>query len=186
MKFSTYTGKIIDLKYFDAAMVTVEDIAHHLTKECRFGGAMELHQHYSVAQHSIEILMYMYENGERDVATLQYTLLHDASETYLKDLPPYVKELCPDYVRLEKRVQKVIIEKYIGVYCPFLMKRIKDIDKRIVIDEARAFNTRALVLFTEENGCQEKALGIDVKERPLEIIKEIYLNWGRVLNIHDE
>jgi hypothetical protein len=186
MQFSTYTGKIIDLANFIPEMVCLEDVAHHLTKICRFGGALDLNSHYSVAQHSIEILMYMYENGERDTKLLSVALLHDASEAYLGDVISPVKELIPQYKTLEKRILKVILEKYVGFYCPFMLKKIKDIDKRIVIDEAKTFHPKSVPLFTERNGCKENALGIIIKHRFSDTIKDIYLNWAKILNLHDD
>lgn len=184
MKFSTYTGRIIDLECFNASMVCIHDVAHHLTKICRFGGSLELNVHYSVAQHSLAIMSYMLQNGA-DVELAKYALFHDASEAYLGDVISPVKELVPQYKALEKRVLKVIFEKYIGYYDPFMLKRVKDVDKRIVIDEAKTFHTFSVPLFTERNGCSNIPLNIFLEHLPMENVKRMYIHWCSKLGVGD-
>jgi hypothetical protein len=74
----------------DRGVIRIEDIAHSLANECRFGGHCS--PNYNVAQHSVIISM-LVPNAFKLRA-----LLHDAGEAYLKDLPrpvKYLPELAP-------------------------------------------------------------------------------------------
>jgi uncharacterized protein len=105
----TYTGKKFypyDPKPED---VCLEDIAHSLSKQCRFNGHCEIL--YTVAQHSINCAKLLKELGY-DVKYQLYALLHDASEAYLSDLPRPVKEYMPEYYEVEQKVQDVIWEHF--------------------------------------------------------------------------
>ena len=116
----TFTGKRfypLDIRPRD---IDIVDIAHALSLQCRFAG--HVRWHYSVGQHSVLV---SHEMARMD-SSPSYTkylehwemmgLLHDASEAYLVDIPRPIK-LITDfsvYRDIEKRVQRVIYEKYIG------------------------------------------------------------------------
>jgi hypothetical protein len=80
---TTYTGR----KYFpldpDHSQYCIEDIAHALSLNCRFGG--HIPKLYTVAQHSSEVAMQVAPALRLDA------LLHDAAEAYLLDLPRGLK-----------------------------------------------------------------------------------------------
>src|ERR1017187_9954504 len=88
------------------ALIRIEDIAHSLAHQCRFGGhAARL---YSVAQHSIRV------SEACATEDALWGLLHDASEAYLVDVPAPLKQL-PEfaaYRRAELRLQSVIVERF--------------------------------------------------------------------------
>ena len=104
MQIVTYTGKFIDVCNMQVSDVDIEDIAHSLSMQCRFGG--HTRKHYSVAQHCCRV---------SDVLPDRLKLaglLHDASEAYVVDLPTPIKRMMPFYVRLEKVVHRVIADAY--------------------------------------------------------------------------
>lgn len=75
--------------------IFIEDIAHALSMQCRYGGHCDLH--YSVAEHSI-LISHMVPPEDALAA-----LLHDATEAYVVDLPRPVKALLPEYRVLEAK-----------------------------------------------------------------------------------
>ena len=77
------------------------DVAHHLSRQVRFGGALE---DYTVAQHCVAVTVCVAQNwkggpGIRDAMKL--ALLHDAAEAYVRDLPTPVKRNLPGYRAIE-------------------------------------------------------------------------------------
>lgn len=103
-------------------MFLLDDIAHALSRQCRFGG--HLKEFYSVAQHS-----YMCSFGVPSEFALQ-GLLHDASEAYMCDIPSPIKANFPEYKIIENNVMKVISEKF-GIEYPF-HKSIKNRDRELL------------------------------------------------------
>jgi len=96
--------------------ICIEDIAHALSIEPRFGG--HLPQPYSVAQHSVlaSSIVETFLGGNR--SDQKWALLHDASEAYLKDLPLPVKKCVGSaYADLESRVS-FAIEKHFHLTGP--------------------------------------------------------------------
>jgi 5'-deoxynucleotidase YfbR-like HD superfamily hydrolase len=79
----TYKGNQFDYENIEANDVDIEDIAHALSNNCRFNGHCK--KHYSVAEHSIHVSEHV-----RPEWALQ-GLLHDASETYMPDIPKPLK-----------------------------------------------------------------------------------------------
>lgn len=90
--------------------VFIEDIAHHLTNQCRWAGAVK--SFYSVGLHSMHVSMMCHK--EHALAGL----LHDASEAYLCDMPKPAKLGMPEYQGIEDRLQEVI-SAALGIQYPF-------------------------------------------------------------------
>ncbi len=87
------SGAFIDLTDPDYSRVEIRDIAAGLARECRFAG--QIHGYYPVALHCVIGSMI----APPDV---QYAfLMHDGVEAILKDIPKPLKNLLPDYSRIE-------------------------------------------------------------------------------------
>lgn len=106
----TFTGLIypLDPREYE---INIEDIAHHLSMQCRFAGACKFH--YSVAQHAI----YVSQQVPKEWAL--WGLLHDASEAYLGDLvrPLKLTAFGAGYQVHERRLQIAICKKF-GLLLP--------------------------------------------------------------------
>jgi uncharacterized protein len=85
-------------------MISIGDIAHALSMQPRFGGHLPMF--YSVAQHCV--LACEYVSTDQKLATL----LHDASEAYLIDVPRPVKERLTNYKDIENTLMAVIAGKF--------------------------------------------------------------------------
>jgi hypothetical protein len=99
-------------------MIMIDDIAHALSQQCRFGG--HLPEYYSVAQHSV-IISYIVPDHLKMAA-----LLHDAAEAYVLDIPRPIKVNLPGYKEMEERILKLIFQKFDLDYA--LMQEIKAFD----------------------------------------------------------
>lgn len=89
--------------------IRIEDIAAHLARICRFGGALRDDiDHYSVAQHSVLVSMHVPPGFELE------GLLHDAAEAYIGDIIKPVKMALrnPSFAVLEDRIDAAIRRKF--------------------------------------------------------------------------
>jgi uncharacterized protein len=88
------------------ADIRIEDIAHALAHQCRFGG--HAREFYSVAEHSVRVSRLCLPEDAL------WGLLHDASEAYLVDLPRPLK-LLPEfaaYREAERRLQRAVAVRF--------------------------------------------------------------------------
>lgn len=86
----------------------IEDIAHALAHECRFGG--HVREHYSVAQHCVLVSWHVPPRLRLEA------LLHDAAEAYLKDIPrPFKKDPAMAGYRAVERVFESAIAVRFGL-----------------------------------------------------------------------
>ena len=109
--------------------IVIEDIAHALSMQCRFGG--HIHFFYSVAQHSIELTRRAPDDLKLEA------LMHDSAETYLIDIPRPIKKFLPNYKEFEDKLLKVISEKFKFQY-PF-PEAIHELDDIAVKTEGMQF-----------------------------------------------
>src|SRR4051812_2228297 len=145
--YITASGRRVDAEHLSLQDIRIKDIAHALTKICRYGGALPLNIHYSVAQHSIQMYKYAKLSGVH-LYTLRAILLHDASEAYLGDIVSGLKNLLPDYQKIESRVQNLIMNKYSPN--EYNSSLVKELDTRILLDEAKSFFPHVYQDFKEQ------------------------------------
>jgi uncharacterized protein len=102
----TYTGKKFYPTDPDIKEITLLDIAHPLSMQCRFSGHVK--EFYSVAQHSVLVSFIC------DKKDALWGLMHDASEAYLVDIPRPIKKSGKfnNYLGFEKVMQEAICESY--------------------------------------------------------------------------
>lgn len=148
--YITATGRQIDLATIKENDICLQDIAHHLTKICRFGGALPFDKHYSVAQHSLHLVAWA-KKRKYSKDTLRALLMHDAAEAYLGDVLSPIKTHLNDYKMWEEKIAKLIQNKYRLWYTEEILSVITDLDKRILIDEVEFFLPTYLNDFLDQN-----------------------------------
>ena len=133
----TFSGRMFSPLEPVAEDVEIEDIAHALSNQCRFGGHCRVF--YSVAQHSCVVADVVAALGEGPEAQL-WALLHDASEAYLLDLPHPIKhrtELGEAYRAIEAPLQAAICDRFgLPVESP---AAVKEADRAVLASERLAF-----------------------------------------------
>jgi hypothetical protein len=109
-----------------ASEFTIEDIAHGLGNICRYSG--QCRRFYSVAEHSI-LVSETAEGFEFEA------LLHDAAEAFLGDITRPLKQMLPEYKRIEAEVERAILDRF-GVVWP-LPTEVKQADLRVLAAEQK-------------------------------------------------
>jgi hypothetical protein len=82
---------------------TIEDIAQGLANICRYSG--QCSSFYSVAEHSVLV--------SEVAAGFEFEgLLHDAAEAFMGDITRPLKQILPEYKRIEHEVETAIFERF--------------------------------------------------------------------------
>lgn len=102
------SGTIFDLANPKTSEIKVEDIAHGLAHTCRFAGQCKAF--YSVAEHSVLVSQIVPQAGLA-------ALLHDAAEAFVGDMSRPLKQLLPEYTKIEKNIERVIFQRF-GIEWP--------------------------------------------------------------------
>ncbi len=125
----TYSGARFTPMAPKAGAICIQDIAHSLSMQCRFGGHSK--NFYSVAQHSV-LVSYLCDSKDA-----LHGLLHDASEAYLVDVPRPIKRSgkIKEYVTLEKKLQETINFRF--ALTPAEPESVKMADYKLLVTEAR-------------------------------------------------
>lgn len=129
--YRTHSGRLVDLADVQPGDIDIADIAHHLARVCRFGGATR--RVYSVAQHCVYVARNIVTEDER---IKRAALLHDAAEAYIGDMTSGLKRIVPAYRDVEHQVEGAIIARFnlaVGLDYP----AIKEADLRALLSEAR-------------------------------------------------
>lgn len=103
----TFTGQYVNVFEPDPDTLVIEDIAHALAMQCRFGG--HLPYFYSVAQHSVACSI---ATEAIDPKLALTALMHDSSEAYLLDIPRPIKLKLANYKEIEDNLMKALAFKF--------------------------------------------------------------------------
>lgn len=124
------TIQLISGAYYDfkiPTQLTVHEIAWALSNICRFAGHSK--KFYSVAQHSVIV------SQEVDSSYMLEALFHDAAEAVLGDVAKPLKQLLPDYQKLEHEIE-ITIKK--NLHLPLVLsKQVKIADIKALATERR-------------------------------------------------
>lgn len=141
----TFTGKIVRPFDLQPSDIDILDIAHHLSKQCRFAGAIAGDDTiYSVAEHAVRVSLAVEKESKRVGESPEVTrmlarwgLHHDDEGAYLPDLPSPIKHH-PEmsfYRQAGRLAQKVICHVFdLWIEEPALVKMV---DKRMCATEQR-------------------------------------------------
>lgn len=105
-----WSGVYVDPMRPTLDTVRIDDIAHSLSLVCRYGG--HCNDHYSVAQHCLEVSAYIEHLGGTAFTSMM-GLLHDAEEAYFGDMPSPLKKHYPDYKKHGEYMRGFVMDKYI-------------------------------------------------------------------------
>jgi 5'-deoxynucleotidase YfbR-like HD superfamily hydrolase len=170
----TYSGTKFDLIDTTPDMVKLIDIAHVLSKEGRF--AFHTLMDFSVAQHCLLGAEKIRKDGYNFRFQLLFAL-HDATETWLRDIPRPLKMLLPEYVVIEKRIEQVVWAAF-GITPPTKDEWavVKYYDDLMLSNE-----TPKLMRFPEKFGLELRDDGINIRECDPTEIEAMY--FSTVMNL---
>lgn len=172
------SGRGINPFYPTEESISIGDIAHSLSMQCRFNG--HIRNFYSVAEHSIKVSELLEDRGLDSLVQL-YGLLHDASEAYIADLPKPFKDMLSEYITVEHVLQKAIETKLIGPRSIESTERalIDVIDSDMCLHESKEFggpldwdSNLFQVKFTEPLDPREAKMAF--LDRYFKLIEEVY------------
>ena len=133
----TYTGRLVNPFDIKEGDISIEDIAHSLSMQCRFNG--NTNKFYSVAEHSINVSLIL---SSMPAKTQLLGLLHDATEAYLSDIPTPVKKYLPDYLSIEEKLSTDIYRELHPQYGDLSVNDfylVNLVDKELTVLEGREF-----------------------------------------------
>jgi hypothetical protein len=135
----TYTGRAFWPLNPKVEGLSIIDIAHALSNQCRYSGHVAFF--YSVAQHCSLLAEWLAKRGGSPLDCLQI-LMHDAPEAYLVDVPRPVKQYMPEY-RVWDHAVDAVIRKW--MCWDFPRPSFQDeFDSRIIVDERRQLMSQSL------------------------------------------
>ncbi len=126
--------------------LTIEDIAHALSRVSRFGGHTLGSVGYSVAQHCVLVAQIVPPEFQL------CALMHDAAEFCMGDIPSPIKKFFPDYLAAEDRLMRCIADKFCFQWpMPECVRRA---DKIMLATEQRDLMAEPPVPWTQTAGVE--------------------------------
>lgn len=122
---TTFTGRTINVFEPRPDDICIEDIAHALAHQCRYGG--HTRRFYSVAEHCCILA------GVAPPYLKLIALMHDAAEAYLVDVPRPIKKQLLVYYDIEAVLEQAIAKRF-GLVHPW-HHAVMALDDRILEDE---------------------------------------------------
>lgn len=131
--YTTHSGQVLDLDFIKLENVSIEDIAHSLSFQCRFNG--HTNRFYSVAEHSLVLCdLVQEESGIQNLNRRIAAMLHDAAECYLGDITKPAKERLFIGEAVEGQILRVIFEAF-GIPFSSFDEELKAMDSDLCIME---------------------------------------------------
>ena len=133
---STVTNKLVDINFLADKDIDLVDIAHSLGMLCRYNGHTK--SFYSVAEHSVRLATYAYNNYPEPfrLELAKLLLIHDATEAYVGDIVYHLKRQMTQFCEVEAIVDKAIHAKFgLTEQQPIYISIVKELDRRICFDE---------------------------------------------------
>lgn len=127
----------------------IQDIAQGLSNICRYAGQCK--KFYSVAEHSLHV-------SSVAPAFKREALLHDAAEAFLGDVTRPLKQLLPQYKKIEKDVEAAIFARFalnINV-----IKQLKPVDLSVLAAEQEQMMPLGTDYWTQETGIKPAAIKV--------------------------
>ena len=141
------SGRLFDFLDPHGSDFTIEDIAHGLAHICRYAG--QCRDFFSVAEHSIIV--------SDTVTEFAYeALLHDAAEAFIGDVTRPLKQLLPEFKRIEANVQDAIMKRFDML--PGYWSTVKEADLRVLAAE------QAQIMAP---GCADWAIAAGIEPAPV-------------------
>lgn len=143
------SGRLFDFLDPHGSDFTIEDVAHGLAHVCRYAG--QCRSFYSVAEHSILV-------SETTEDFAYEALLHDAAEAFIGDVTRPLKQLLPEFRRIEANVEDAIIERF------HLNRRYKDAVKQADLRVLAAEQMQVMA-----PGCADWAISAGVRPAAIQV-----------------
>uniref|UniRef100_I2Q003 Uncharacterized protein n=1 Tax=Desulfovibrio sp. U5L TaxID=596152 RepID=I2Q003_9BACT len=121
----TFTGKVFNVEVPSSHDISIRDIAHSLSMQCRFGGHCQ--QFYSAAEHSVILSRLV----EKEFAMC--ALLHESSHAYIHDVVITLQYLLPGYLEMANRIWAMVAKRF---HLPSVIPlAIRNVDLRLRASE---------------------------------------------------
>ena len=131
MYIETRSGLFISPLTLKPEEIKLNDVIASASKLCRFNGHCK--HFYSVLTHSVNCCLAA-EKQDYDFETCRYSLLHDALESVVGDLPSPYREFLPDFCSMEEKVETIFEDRF-QIKGEYLL--MKAIDRAMCRREAR-------------------------------------------------